>query len=387
MRERDRDEWVRLNTCRFCVGSHLHSCTGYRCEPAIKEAEEYFKRRMKMKIGLIDVDSHNYPNIPLMKISAWHKRNGDNVEFAIAGKRYDKVYMSKIFTESKEPEGIVAETIVRGGSGYDLKNRLPDEMEHIYPEYSLYPELTAGKAFGMLTRGCPRCNHGFCITPQKDGIVSRKVADLSEFWNSQKKIILLDQNILACKDRMELLHQLAESKAEVDFNGGCDIRFMTDEIIDELKKVKVKDYHFAWDDPRENLEQQFRKVKESGLKNPDRVRVYVLTNYWSSIEEDLHRIYTLRKMGFVPFVMIYDKQKFVDKYGRWLPSVGERYTREQMIHFKICQHMQRWSGTKGIIKLCPDFNDYEPVKKWREGGRKVPEEKVEDRKRQGGIKR
>lgn len=387
MRQQDRAEWVRLNTCRFCVGSYLHSCTGYRCEPAIKEAEEYFKRRMKMKIGLIDVDSHNYPNIPLMKISAWHKRNGDNVEFAIAGKRYDKVYMSKIFTESKEPEGIVAETIVRGGSGYDLKNMLPDEMEHIYPEYSLYPELTAGKAFGMLTRGCPRCNHGFCITPQKDGIVSRKVADLSEFWNGQKKIILLDQNILACKDRMELLHQLAESKAEVDFNGGCDIRFMTDEIIDELKKVKVKDYHFAWDDPRENLEQQFRKVKESGLKNPDRVRVYVLTNYWSSIEEDLHRIYTLRKMGFVPFVMIYDKQKFVDKYGRWLPSVGERYTREQMIHFKICQHMQRWSGTKGIIKLCPDFNDYEPVKKWREGGRKVPEEKVEDRKRQGGIKR
>lgn len=125
-----------------------------------------------MEIGLIDVDSHNFPNIPLMKISAWHKRNGDNVEFAIAGKRYDKVYISKIFTETKEPEGIIAETIVRGGSGYDLKNVLPDEIEHIYPDYSLYPELTAGKAFGMLTRGCPRCNHRFCITPQK--ICSRR---------------------------------------------------------------------------------------------------------------------------------------------------------------------------------------------------------------------
>lgn len=332
-----------------------------------------------MEIGLIDVDSHNFPNIPLMKISAWHKRNGDNVEFAIAGKRYDKVYMSKIFTETKEPEGIVAETIVRGGSGYDLKNALPDEIEHIYPDYSLYPELTADKAFGMLTRGCPRCNHRFCITPQKDGVVSHKVADLSEFWNGQKKIVLLDQNILACKDRMELLRQLEESKAEVEFNGGVDIRFVTDEIIEVLKRIKVKDYHFAWDDPRENLEQQFQKVKESGLKNPDRCRVYVLTNFWSTIEEDLYRIYKLRRMGFVPFVMIYDKQKFVDKYGRWLPDVGERYTREQMIHFKTCQHMQRWSGTKGIIKLCPNFEDYEPLKKWKEGGCKVPELIVEEK--------
>lgn len=219
-----------------------------------------------MEIGLIDVDSHNFPNIPLMKISAWHKRNGDNVEFAVAGKRYDKVYMSKIFTETKEPKGIVAETIVRGGSGYDLKNALPYEIEHIYPDYSLYPELTADKAFGMLTRGCPRCNHRFCITPQKDGVVSHKVADLSEFWNGQKKIVLLDQNILACKDRMELLRQLEESKAEVEFNGGVDIRFVTDEIIEALKRIKVKDYHFAWDDPRENLEQQFQKSEREWLE-------------------------------------------------------------------------------------------------------------------------
>lgn len=84
-------------------------------------------------------------------------------------------------------------------------------------------------------------------------------------------------------------------------------------------------------------------------------------------------------MGFVPFVMIYDKQKFVDKYGRWLPDVKERYTREQMIHFKTCQHMQRWSGTKGIIKLCPNFEDYEPLKKWKEGGCKVPELIVEEK--------
>ena len=330
-----------------------------------------------MNIGLVNVDSHGFPNIPLMKISAWHKVAGDDVEFAIAGKQYNKVYMSKIFTESREPDGIVGDAIVRGGSGYDLENRLPDEVEHMYPDYSLYPELTKDTAFGMLTRGCPRCNHGFCITPKKDGCVSRKVADLSEFWNGQRKIVLLDQNILACKDRMELLQQLKDSKAWVEFNGGTDIRFMSNEVIEAMRGIKTKDYHFAWDDPRENLEQQFRRVKESGLKNPDRMRVYVLTNYWSSTEEDLHRIYTLRQMGFVPFVMIYDKQKFVDKNGRWLQDVGKRYTREQMIHFKICQHMQRWSGTRGIIKLCPDFEDYEPFKRWKNGGCKVPDSIIE----------
>lgn len=326
-----------------------------------------------MKVGLVDIDSHNFPNIPLMKISAYHKAVGDEVEFATAGTRFDKVYMSKIFTESKEPEGISGKIIVRGGSGYDLENKLPEKIEHIYPDYSLYPELTKDTAFGMLTRGCPRCNHTYCITPKKDGCVSQKVADLSEFWRGQKKIVLLDQNILACKNRSELLQQLRDSKATIEFNGGMDARFLNDEVISMLRGIKVKDYHFAWDDPKENLEAKFQQFKESGLKNPDRCRVYVLTNFWSTIEEDLHRIHTLRRMGFVPYVMIYDKQKFVDKFGRWLPDVANRFTREKMIHFKICQHMQRWSATKGIIKLCPEFENYEPLKKWRKGGCKVPE--------------
>ena len=105
-----------------------------------------------MKIGLVDVDSHNFPNIPLMKLSAYHKRNGDNVEFAKTGIKYDRLYMSKIFTESREPEGMEAEEVIRGGSGYNLRNRLPEEVEHIYPDYSLYPELTKETAYGMLTR-------------------------------------------------------------------------------------------------------------------------------------------------------------------------------------------------------------------------------------------
>ena len=86
-------------------------------------------------------------------------------------------------------------------------------------------------------------NHTFCITPGKDGHISRKVADLSEFWDGQKNIVLLDQNLLACKERMELLYQLSESKARVDFNGGMDVRFLNEDVIEALRKIRVKEYH------------------------------------------------------------------------------------------------------------------------------------------------
>lgn len=324
-----------------------------------------------MKIGLVDVDSHNFPNLPLMKISSWHKSKGDLIEFVKPFVHYDKVYISKVFTESEEPKYLInCNDICRGGSGYDLENKLPYEIEHSHPDYSLYSQYDF--AVGMLTRGCPRCNHTFCITPIKDGCKSVKVADLSEFWAGQKKIVLLDQNILACKDRENLLHQLQESKAEVEFNGGIDARFVNDSIIEELRKIKVKDYHFAWDDPNENLEPNFKLIKESSIKNPNSIGVYVLTNFWSSIEQDLHRIYTLRSMGFMPFVMIFNKQLYVDSRGRWLLGVEEKFTQQQLIHFKIAQHMQRWCGNRKLIKVSPDFENYEPYKKWLSMGKPVP---------------
>ena len=331
-----------------------------------------------MKIGLIDVDGHNFPNLPLMKISAYHKAAGDEVEFVKwsngESAEYSRVYMSKIFTESKEPDGrIRCNDIRRGGSGYDLKNKLPDEIEHQYPDYSLYPEYTKDTAYGWLTRGCPRCNHSsFCITPEKDGRKSIKVADLSEFWNGQKNIMLFDQNILACKQRMELLQQLERSGANIEFNGGMDIRFLDQEIIEALRKIKVRDYHFAWDDPKENLIDKFKEFAESGLKAPRDVGVYVLVNHWSTHFEDLYRIYTLIALGYMPFVMIYNKQKFVDSKGHWLPGIEGKYTVQQMQHFKICQHLQRWYGNRKLIKSTPNFEQYDRYARWKDAGMPVP---------------
>ena len=136
-----------------------------------------------MKIGLIDVDSHNFPNLCLMKLSAYHKAKGHTVEWWNAKGRYDLVYKSRVFTDTYSKDTITvtnAEQVIFGGTGYDTKNRLPPEVEHSYPDYSIYPQFF-GIAYGFLSRGCPR-NCGFCIVSSKEGRKSVKVADLSEFW-------------------------------------------------------------------------------------------------------------------------------------------------------------------------------------------------------------
>ena len=111
-----------------------------------------------MKVGLIDVDGHNFPNLALMKLSAWHKSQGDNVEWWIGNLiHYDIVYKSKVFddTYSRDTYDVYnADSVICGGTGYDLKNKLPEEIEHIYPDYGLYG--ITDTAYGYLTRGCPR---------------------------------------------------------------------------------------------------------------------------------------------------------------------------------------------------------------------------------------
>lgn len=294
-----------------------------------------------MKIGLIDVDSHNFPNLALMKISAYHKRMGDNVEWHIPLKHYDKVYASRVFdntytTEYEHP--ILADETIWGGTGYDLRTKLPDEIEHICPDYSLYPELTNDTAYGYLTRGCPR-GCPFCIVSEKEGRKSVKVADLSEWWKGQKNIKLLDPNLTACKDREKLILQLADSKAWVDFTQGLDARLLDKDFIDDLNKVKTKRIHFAWDfmnDEKEILRGLSLYDKYGKIKDRQRRIVYVLTNYDTTIEEDLYRIYTLRDMNYDPYVMVYDK-----------PNAPQKV-----------RDIQRWVNGRQIFRKCERFENY-----------------------------
>lgn len=265
-----------------------------------------------MKVGLIDVDGHNFPNLALMKLSAWHKKQGDAVEMFFPFSHYDRVYMSKVFTFTKDFEtAINADEIIKSGTGYYYPSGgdlLPDGIENIYPDYNLYSEYT--EAYGFLTRGCPRdCD--FCIVGKKEGKCSRKVANLKEFYNGQKEIKLLDPNLLAAKEHVELLEQLIESNAWIDITQGFDIRLTNPNNIDLIKQMKVKMLHFAWDKEKDEklILEKLRQFKELTGFNYRKLKVYMLTNFDTAFEYDLYRVYKLKELGYDPYVMIYEKWK------------------------------------------------------------------------------
>ena len=298
-----------------------------------------------MKIGLIDVDRHNFPNLCLMKLSAYHKAAGDKVEWWRPAGRYDVVYKSRVFTDTYSKDEITvrnAAKIITGGTGYGTDTALPYDVEHTRPDYSLYPQF-ADTAYGFLSRGCPR-NCGFCIVSGKEGRKSVKTADLSEFWDGQKEIKLMDANLLACADHEKLIEQLAQSGAWVDFTQGLDIRLVNRDNISLLNRVRTKAVHFAWDNPYEDLTGHFQRFLDfTTVKSSRKRRVYVLTNYGSTHEQDLYRVNTLRAMGFDPYVMIYER-----------PTAPP-----------VTRHLQRWVNNKRIFYTVNDFNDYLPGK----GGR------------------
>lgn len=256
----------------------------------------------------------------------------------------DRVYMSKVFDDTYTPdmdEPLNAKEIIKSGTGYGLENRLPEEIEHMFPDYSLYPELTKDTAYGFLTRGCPNACP-FCVVSGKEGRVSRKVADLPEWWSGQKNIVLMDPNLLACRDHMELLGQLADSKSLVDINQGLDARLLNQENIRALNQIRIKEVHFAWDLMKNSKEiiRGLNLWKRYGKKNRHGKwgTVYVLVNFNTTMAENLYRIYTLDRMGFDPYVMIYDK-----------PHAPQEI-----------RLLQRWANNKIIFGKCKRFEDYNP---------------------------
>jgi len=270
-----------------------------------------------------------------MKISAHHKAMGDTVEFHNTFDYYDIIYMSKVFTFTPDYDyAYNADEVIRGGTGYDIKIVLPKEVETICPDYSLYPQYS--ESYGFLTRGCPR-NCKFCVVTQKEGNQAVQVADIGDFHRGQKEIKLLDPNLLACKDREKLLIQLAETKASVDFTQGLDIRLVDKDITKLINNLKIKMIHFAWDNPHEDLTAKFAQFNEHfRLKSYERKGVYVLTNFNSTHDEDLYRVYTLRDMGFNPYIMVYDKQN--------APKSATR--------------LQRWVNNRRIFRATKKFDEY-----------------------------
>ena len=306
-----------------------------------------------MKIGLIDVDGHNFPNLALMRISAYHKRKGDEVEWWWTDfVHYDIVYMSKVFSDAYSPdvpEPLNADKVIKSGTGYAIslvggkevydKSKdpdLPPEIERMFPDYSIYPQYNF--AVAMTSRGCPRgCS--FCHVAAKEGKCAVKVANVSDFWSGQNLIKVLDPNITALppKDKCNLFQQYIDTKAQIDFTQGLDIRLISDSDIEMLNRMKLKNVHFAWDNPKDDLAPKFKMWSEKFRRNSNIGMVYCLTNFNSTMEENLYRIYTLRDLGYDPYVMVYDK-----------PHAP-----------KEINALQRWCNNKIIFKSCPKFEDYD----------------------------
>lgn len=296
------------------------------------------------------MDGHHFPNLALMRISAYHKQKGDVVEWWETDLiHYDVVYMSKVFSDaySKDaPEPMNADKIIKGGTGYAISlqdgrevfdkgkhSDLPPEVERCFPDYSIYPQYDF--AVSMTSRGCPRgCS--FCHVQSKEGCRSVKISDVSDFWNGQKEIKILDPNITACRDKRELMAQYRETGARLDFTQGLDIRLLNDADMDDINHMRLRTLHFAWDNPRDDLEQKFRDFAQGFRRKSNIGMVYVLVNFDSTMEENLYRIQVLRDLRFDPYVMVYDK-----------PHAP-----------KEIRQLQRWCNNKIIFKSCPRFEDY-----------------------------
>jgi hypothetical protein len=272
----------------------------------------------KKRLCLVDVDS-SIPNLALMKLSAFFKQFGFNVDLVklgyssydhrkrkksiIDGSIYDKVFISTIFTINK---GLVkirnCKEVYFGGTGYDLRINLPPEVEHIFPDYQLYKDNEY--SMGYLTRGCIR-NCKFCFIPKKEGKL-RLHAPLKEFYNSKlPKIMLLDNNFLAHKDCIKLLKQLKRTGKKITFKQGLDFRLLTKEKAILLTELNYDgEYIFAFDRPIDKpiIEKNLKEIWRPLVKDWQ-TKFYILVGFDTTLKQDLERVYFLRKYKCLPYVM------------------------------------------------------------------------------------
>ena len=251
-----------------------------------------------MRVGLHDAEAEHFrgkkrfPNYALMKISAWHKAQGDTVEWWEPLGLFDRVYSSKVFDFTPENPYLPPDT-VKGGTGYGLFTELAPEIDAVFPDYSIYP--SCDYAIGYLTRGCPnKCR--WCVVPKKEGGIRPYRAWQDLVRRDTDKLVLMDNNILACDYGIEQLAGLIGSGYRIDLNQGMDARLVTSEVADILARLKWINYLRFSCDQESQIEPVLRTcalLKERGIK-PYRVFVYLLVT--ADLSSASRRVEALKRL-------------------------------------------------------------------------------------------
>lgn len=300
---------------------------------------------MTMKIGLISVDNTKFPNIALGKLARWYKERGAEVEWYNALNRYDKVYLSKIFTFSPDAGYYVnADETEKGGTGYDIHSTLPAEIDMMQPDYSIFPQVDGKTAYGFITRGCPnKCP--WCVVPRKEGGV-KPYMDVEEVAiEGRTRLILMDNNILACDYGLAQIEKIIRKRYRVDFNQALDARLVNGHVANMLAHVKwLAPIRFGCDTMGQisSCENAMRLID----KCSGRRRQYLLyCMIHGDISENEMRLSYFRANSHVRIVA----QPFRD-----LHNSGQMIPQWQ-------KDMARWAMRREIYATCK-FRDFEPRK-------------------------
>ena len=256
-----------------------------------------------MRIGLLNLEP-KYKNLAIEKLRIYHQQQGDEVENYFALCSYDKVYASSIFTFTKKY--IVPRGAVCGGSGFDLTTVLPPEIEGIKPHLN----------FGYTSRGCMR-NCPFCIVRRKEGLW-HDIGDLLDLWGGVSKIVrLLDNSITASLEHFRMVcEQAMEHNITLDITQGIDHRTLTSVMVNWLKKVSHKEYHFAFDEPRylPSVKRAIGLLQDGGI---NRSTWYVLVGFNTTFREDLDRLNFLKERKQNAYVQRYKRDRQYIPLARW----------------------------------------------------------------------
>lgn len=296
-------------------------------------------------IGLIDVDRTKFPNLALMKISAYHKNRGDNVEWAnpIFG-NYDKIYKSKIFTFSPDDNTPYNCEVIKGGTGYNLTTELPTEIDAMQPDYSIYPQIDKKTAYGFLTRGCPnKCK--WCVVPIKEGAI-RPYRDVEEIAiDNRTNLILMDNNILACDYGLQQIEKIIKNDYRVDFNQALDARLVTEDIAKLLARVRFIDVvRFGCDTPHQITEcENAMRLIDKYRGRPHQYLLYAMIG--TNKQEVLKRLSHFRK----------------NKRVRMVAQPYRDFKDPNQVIPQWQKDMARWAMRREFWTTC-DFKDFEPRK-------------------------